>query len=138
MLEPASNPMTKTLSVFISLWLATLEKGGGRGFCWHLLLHIKACGYFDFSLCLPHTPNTHTPNTHTQQTLQTRPSSVLLLYCSRCNFYDFEASQTHTRSHTHSHTHCHLALGYSPFLTVCYFATLLANRRISLPSFVIY
>lgn len=63
-----------------------------------LLLHIGACGYFDFSLCLAHAHISST-HTHTQLTLQTQPSSVLLLLycCSRCNFYDFEASHTSSR-----------------------------------------
>lgn len=87
----ASNPMTKPFSVFSPPMGGNSRKRGEGGL--RRLLHIKVCGYFEFSLCLAHT--------HTQQTLQTRPSSVLLQYCSRCNFYDFEASHTHrTLIHT--------------------------------------
>lgn len=84
--------MTKPFSVFSSPMGGNSRKRGEGGL--RLLLHIKVCGYFEFSLCLAHTYIQHTHPADTSNT--TVKCFVILQYCSRCNFYDFEASHTHT------------------------------------------
>lgn len=121
MLEPATP--WRSLQYSVPQWVATLEKGEKEGCVYCCILR------FAVILNLAYVSHTHTSNTHTQQTLQIRPSSVLL-YCSIAAVVIFMTSRLHT--------HTHRTLIHTPYSTVCYFATLLANRLISLPPFVIY